>query len=298
MRILSFLGNMFAYFGIGIAVSMIFLSMFVMNLFENIDGMEESILNDAKTYLLDHKEDLKQYLLENSDQFAQQIPGIQEIGKEQLKQLCASPQAQISQQLCSQLDSMTDEQAKQALIKELLDTQLEKQLEGEAFKQQAEAFAGPLKEQITNVKSQVTQIIGEPLNYLAIGIILLVASTVIIFFSEGFNVKRASYKVSRNLLLNTLPFIAVFGAFALLTPDNVSDMLSKAVDQTELAKVPAFLITMLTTMALGIIKASTNPVLITAIIVSAASLAIAATMRILIKREAKTYKQDADKPKQ
>ena len=295
MRVFSFLGNIVAYFGIGLAISMILLSMFVTNLFENTDNLEDKILDDAKSYLLDHKEEVKQLLLENSGQFSQ-VPNMPALSKTQLKQVCALPKAPGSQQLCSQLDSMTEEQVKQAFIKELVDTQFDKQLEGDAFKQQAEAFVGPINDQIKNVKLQVTQAVGEPLNYLYIGIIIFLASAVVISFSEKFNVKKISYKISRDLLLNTLPFVAVFGAFALLTPANVYGLLSKIVDSVEFAKIPMFLVNMLVTIALDIVQASTNPLLLIISIISVVSLSTAITMHILIKREAKTYKEDAAKP--
>lgn len=292
MRVFSFLGNIVAYFGIGLAISMILLSMFVTNLFDNTNGMESKILDDAKSYLSDHKDEVKQFLLENSGQLSEQTLNMPAISKAQLKQICALPKSPVSQQLCSQLDSMTEEQVKQAFIKELIDTQLE----GDEFKQQAAAFVKPITDQIKNLKSQFIQTVGEPLNYTYIGIIILIASIVVISFSEGFNVKKISYKVSRDLLLNTLPFIVVFGAFALLTPADISHMLSKVADPVAFAKIPIFVMNMIFTMVLGIIQASTNPLLIIATIISVVSLSTAITMRILLKREAKTYKQDPAKP--
>ena len=285
MKFIRLIGNFFAYFGVGMAISMIFLALFVNNLFTNTDKMEATIVEDAKAYLMDHKEELKQYLSANINQL-ETMPGVPQLSKNQLKQVCVLQQGMVSEQLCSQLDSMTDEQAKQAFVKELVDTQLENQLQGDAFNQQAQVFVGPIKDQLAKVKAQVTDTVGEPINYLFFGIIIFLVSTLLIFFSEGLNLLQTSYKISRDLALNSFPFMLLFGLFALINPTNVSDMLSRVTDPTALAKIPVFLVTMLTTMALNLVQASTNPVLVVAIIIFIMSLSAMLFTRHLIKKGA------------
>lgn len=126
---------------------------------------------------------------------------------------------------------------------------------------------------------------GNPNKFVIIGIVgyLLVAG--LIFVLNRFNVKLSLYKIGRNTFFVALAFIITFGYLSIITPEYIQELLTKVSSSPELMEVPAFMVSLIITIALDILKASTSSLLITAIVMGVLSLALSIIMRVLIKKD-------------
>lgn len=77
------------------------------------------MIENTKEYIAENKDEVKEFLMANQD--SEQL---QAINKEQLTQLCAMPDPPISQDLCTNLDSLTEQEAKNQVISDIIDNQL------------------------------------------------------------------------------------------------------------------------------------------------------------------------------
>jgi len=283
----------FANFAVGtfmfVCISLIFLSLSLNNLFENTINLDEEVVSSITSYVQDHKEEVKQYVIEAG---AENIADIPNLNKESIKQTCLmpGPNMDLPESLCGNLDSLTEENARKQFLEAVIDLQLE----SGAFDQQINQISEMAKEKISGVRQQVTDKSG-PINmYLIIGIIGYIVSVLLLFIISNSNIKLALYKVGRNTFLDSMIFVLSFGYIALLTPSYITGLMSSLAGEA-MSKIPLFILNLVASLALDVLKASTNPLLILAIIMSVISLALAVIMRILLKQEGAIKEQPEKK---
>ena len=271
MGILKSIGNFFLFLLMGLCISLVFTSMMVQNLMYSTDNIDKLLVDNAKQYIADHKTEVKSFLVNQSRTLNINI------NKDQMKTMCAASDSPLSKDFCLKLDAFSEVQAQNAFVQDIVD----KQIDGGAFDKQISDFALQGKEQITNSIDSVKKVIGNPVNYLIAGIIgyLLVAGMV--FLISGFSVKIALYKIGRNTLFNTLPFVAFSIYILLLTPQKVLGMIAAMAGSTEISKLPAIIVNMILTIILNIAKSAINPVFVVAVVVVLVSLALMIAMKIM-----------------
>lgn len=274
------IGNFSVYLMIGLAISIIFLSLLINNIFENTEDLDELLLENAKVYITENKEELRAQLSESNE--------FLDLKKEQLKLVCASAEIKISDEFCNNLDTMEEQEAKEKFLDEILGTQL---AEG-YFDQQLAAYAEQVDTEVTEVMAPLKQAVGSPAKYLIAGIITYLIAAGLLFLLSNRQLKQTAYKAAKNTFLNILPFIIVFGCIAIITPEHIMGTITKAAPAVteQLAQLPESIVNMVITIVLDVFKQSTNPLLTLAIVLSVISLAIAITMKVLIKKEAPAKK--------
>lgn len=271
MKLLRFFGNFFAYILMGLAITLMFAALLTNNVFKSTDHIDQLLTTNVKAYVSDHKSEVKDFLMEQSQTLNLNID------KNQIKDICAGEKPPVSKDFCLKMDALTEEQAKNAFVQDLVDNQIA----GGAFDSQISQFAGDANKQVAGAVNPIKEKIGNPMNYFLGGIVLYLLSVGLIFLSSGFNIKLSLYKTARDTLFNTLPFVVAFGVIAALTPQNLIDVIMKISGNSELTNLPAIIVNMIMSVVLGALKSATNPLLIIAVIVALASLTLVIVMKIL-----------------
>lgn len=271
MGLLKAIGGFFVFLLMGFAISAIFMALLVGNLFESIENTDKILLDSAQKYIAENKEDVKKYILEREEVTA--------IKKEQILAVCQSNNTPISKELCQNLGSMSEEEAKSKFVDDLLAMENAQEYMGTEISKFTEQAKTGIDETIKPIK----EAIGPTSNYVVFGIIGYLISCGLIFALNMPNIKESLYKVSKNTFFNVLPFLILFWYISLLTPDYLLNILTKiSGGLTQLSDVPKSLIDMMLNTILEILKSATNPLFMLSIAACLVTLAAAVSLKVLI----------------
>ncbi len=269
MGALKFLGNTAVFLFMGISISLIVLSLVSSNFLAKNEGLDTQITDISTKYVQEHQEPLREFLMQNSQGM--------DISKSQIKDMCAENESGAPGDICRKIDMLSEEQAKSEYITQLVN----QQFKDNSF---ADSLISGFSQQATpQLKSMLgsPQGLGNPMNYLLAGIFGYLLSIAALFAIEGFRYKTAAYKTARDTFFNTIPFLIPFGLIYLITPNQVINLLTKIVGNTEVTQMPLTIVNMMITVMLEIIRSATNPVFIITLVATVTSLVLMVILRPL-----------------
>lgn len=172
MGVLKFTGKFFGWLFIFLALMVVFTGLFVQYSLENIDVLAKS----AETKL-------PKIMQENKEVFAEALLKEESIKKAQLTELCLEDPDQLSEDFCTKLKAMSEEE----MNAELVDVMISKVQEG--FEPQIQEFE-------QNIKSQLGHVL-EYLKYvIPFGIVIFLLGSLIVLLVEKFKWKNALFHIS------------------------------------------------------------------------------------------------------
>ncbi|MEK6816925.1 MAG: hypothetical protein AABY09_04890, partial [Nanoarchaeota archaeon] len=180
-----------------LGITIIFLGMVLINVEKNVDRLDESVRVGFTEFVENNKEDVRQIALDQMESENKNV----EFKKEDIVTACSNRAALnedakklITDDFCSKVTAMTDEEVRNAIVDNMIDSNKDKFVEQMASSGSSEQVRQP----VMGIKS----LLGGFMAPIAIGLALAIIGMLLTFVSVGFILLDGSYKATSKLAVN------------------------------------------------------------------------------------------------
>jgi len=280
--VLRTIAGLLGSLAISIGVMLIFVSMVVSNMQDNLDSIDSFISSGMQDFASNNKEDLREFALQQiqsnevmREQFEQQV---NQFTKENLAFTCSNPDIITDTEsrtfltdsgICDIVNDQTstDEDIKNFMIDRIIEENIKKFDNQDLSTESGQTNSG--KEQIKKALSDIEQKIGSPKQGIIIGIITILLGWLLTFVSVKFNFIRGSYRVCLKTMVNLLTTGALFLIFHYVKPETFVNLIRKGtslVQDVDLSKVPDTMLKQIAQLLINWLQLSTDPLIYIAFI--------------------------------
>jgi len=269
-----------------------FLGLILGNMVANLDNFDEVTKLTIEDFLEKNRDEIRSFMEES---IVQTMGSLDFIDRETIKILCSAPDSMfvdgqgaldfqeiLTGEVCSDLDSKTDDQIKESIFDALIDQNLGSVLQ---IVEQTEEVKTALESSQESYETAKGYIFG-------LGIILYLLGVFLTFWSASFKWKKGLYTVALQTAIKLLTVAGVFFYIKLLKPESIlklMDGLKGQFAEMSAMNVPPIIVKFAAAVMLNWIRLATNPLIQLSLLASIPFIIIIIILLVIRSKERKNH---------
>jgi len=258
----------------------------------NLDNFDEVTKLTIEDFLEKNRDEIRSFMEES---IVQTMGSLDFIDRETIKILCSAPDSMfvdgqgaldfqeiLTGEVCSDLDSKTDDQIKESIFDALIDQNLGSVLQ---IVEQTEEVKTALESSQESYETAKGYIFG-------LGIILYLLGVFLTFWSASFKWKKGLYTVALQTAIKLLTVAGVFFYIKLLKPESIlklMDGLKGQFAEMSAMNVPPIIVKFAAAVMLNWIRLATNPLIQLSLLASIPFIIIIIILLVIRSKERKNH---------
>ncbi len=287
--ILGILGSLVMLVGFAI----FFFGLVLSNMVSNIDSFDEMTKTSVSRFVEENRQEVREFVEES---IIQNLGPMDFVDKDTLKILCSAPESMfvdgdgsmefqevLTDDVCSDLESKTDEEVRNTVIDALIDNQIDSVLQIVQQTEEVKQAMGGMQESYDSVK-----------NYIYGGsIFLYLLGAFLVFWSTGFKWKKTLYSVSLQTAIKLLTVAGVFYYIMIMKAETILSLMEGLKENfAEVAaatEIPQIIVKLAAVVMLDWVRMATNPLITLSLIAAVPFIAIVVVLLIVRNKERKKH---------